>query len=235
MDKAKKIELKTPDRIWMASKDIFEWASAQWVLLTGAIVLIFVGVLTLSVYLHYQKKFEAEAQYHYSKVKSLYEQSTVGAEAERVKTKEDLQKELDVLAKDYSKSRANIFAGFIRAKQFVEAGKKTEALNELKVVADRLPRDHQDMGLYTLGTAYEDNAQWSDSLKAFDEISKMEKSPYRSLALLGKARAERELKKFSDAQKTYELFLEKFGQSTEANMVRGLLAEVKVLQGKSTP
>lgn len=226
MDKLTKRELKTPDRIWMASRDLVSWATEQWVGLVTVVGFVFVVVIGISVYFHLRDKTEGEAQFHFSKAKSYFEQAQIGGSTEKSDVKADLKKELDILDKDFSSSKANAIASLLRAEILMSEKKWPEAILELEKYRRVLPRDKAELAVYPLAIAYEQAGKYDEALKAFNDIASSEKSPLRADAILGRARVERSLKRFDDARKSYGLFIEKFPQNAEVGTVRGLMAEL---------
>lgn len=221
-----KKELKTPDRIWIASKNLLDWATGQWVLIGIALGIVFIAIIGTSVYLNLSSKAEGEAQFHYAKAKSLFEQAQIGSGTEKADVKVELQKALEDLSKNYSSSKANKLADLMRARLSLIDKKYDEAIVFLEKYKAGLPRSKKDLALFPLATTYEDAGQFEKALSVYKEISQNEKSSFRAEAMLGKARAERNLQKYADAKATYSLFLEKFPQSLEVSAVRGLMAQL---------
>lgn len=226
MDRLTKQDLKAPDKILIASRSAFAWAEQQWALLLGAVGAIFLTVLGISVFIQYQAKQEAKAQVVYGKAKAFFEQTKVGGEKEKAEAKANLQKELTQLKKDFSNSKAAGMAGLLWAQMAMEEKKYAEAIAALESFLKVLPRTEKDLAAYPLAVAYEQSGDWAKAFEAYHQLTKNEKTAYLQEAYLGKARAERRLQRKEDAKRTYEKFLEKFPQSAEVAVVRGLLSEL---------
>ncbi len=226
MDRLTKEELKAPDKILIVSRSMFSWAEQQWGLLLGAVAAIFVTVVGISLFIQYQTKQESKAQLYYGKAKAFFEQTRVGGDKEKSEAKQNLVKELDALRAEFPRSKAAGMAGLLRAHLLIDDKKYAEALTELKAFEDSLPKSERELGSYPLAVSYEQTGDFAKALEGFSRIVQNEKSGFLQEAYLGKARAERALKKNAEAQKTYEKFIEKFPQSAEISVVRGLLAEL---------
>lgn len=227
MEKMSRKELKSPDRIWVASRDLLSWASDQWALLVGLAAVIFVAVIAVTLVLQYRTKNEAEAQFVYSKAKALYEQTQMAPAKDQPSLKKDLETELGKLQEDYASSRANGMASLIRAQILLGENKLPEAITELEKYQKSLPRNEREFGSFPLAVAYEQAGKFDEALKTFDEIATNEKASLRGDALIGKGRVLVQLKRGDEAKKSFNLYLEKFPQSSEAATVRGLIAEIK--------
>jgi len=232
MEHLTKKELKTPDKIWLTSRSILDWVSGQWVLVAAAAGLIFVAIVGISLYVNYSKRAEGEAQEHFSKAKSLFEQAQIGSGTAKDEVKVELHKALDSLSQNHSGSKADRLANLMRARLSISEKKFDEGIAFLEKYKSALPAADKELALYPLGATYEEAGKFEKARATYGEIAKNEKSSFRAEALLGKARAERSLEKFSDARATYSLFLEKFPQSLEAPGIRGLMSQLPATTAK---
>lgn len=231
MDRQTKRELKTPDQIWLTSKNIFEWASGQWALMLILLGLIFVGVIAVTVGVQYKRKAEGEAQMHYSLAKAYFEQLQVGGEKEKAEAQAKFDAEYEILATKHSSSAAFALGGLLKAQLLVELGKGAEAVQELQRFQKNLPKSQRDIAVYPLAVVLENTEKWNEALATYESILKDEKSAYATEALLGKGRVLRALGRGPDAIKVYDKFLEKYPQRPEVAVVRGLIAELKAQTG----
>jgi|GEM_PF-5788249 len=230
MSRLRKKDLKSPDQIWQASAQTFGWLRSNWLLAVILVVVLFMGLVAYLYYREVQKINEAKAEHSYGRVLSLYEQWTLeqGKKTDKAADKKngDSLKELNAalgnLAKKFPHSRANAFADLFRAKLALRDGKTTEAAKLLDNYKEHLPESDEGLGLYPLAVTYENEGKWNEALKEYNRILNQKDSALRKWALLGKARALKNLKRNKEAADAYQDFLDEFPKSPELSTVRGL-------------
>ncbi|MBN8555466.1 MAG: tetratricopeptide repeat protein [Deltaproteobacteria bacterium] len=241
--KLTKKELKAPDRVWQASRETLDFMTKNVAVIVILLVFIFAGTIG-GVYFYQSKmRTEGKAQAHYGEAKALFEQwkiqvgmekgldkageKTKGVSApskeEQKKTEADLQKEFQILDSDFKNSHANQLAQMIRGQMSAFNGKWPEAVAAYEIYSKSLPSSEKALGLYPLAQAYEQSGNLEKALATHDQILKIKDSPYQEWSMLAKGRLLRSLKRNDEAKKVYEVFLEKFPNSTEVSIVRGLL------------
>ncbi len=233
MIKISKKELKSPDQIWQATRNVFDWLLEEIV----AVIIVIAVVFAASVggfywYLRHQK-IEGQAQFQYSAVKAKYDEWNIQASeakdlAALASAEADLKKELDTLENEHKSSRANKLANRIRAQMAIRKKDWPQAIIFLDSYTESLSSSEKGLGLYPLALVFEESGAFDRAVDAFDRILKDPGSPYAKLAMLGKARVLRLQNKSEDAKKVYEQFLEKHPDSLDAAAVRGLLASLTV-------
>jgi tetratricopeptide (TPR) repeat protein len=191
--------------------------------------LVFVGVV-VGVYLYQSHiKNEGKAQLHYSTAKNRFEEwllqnRSEKQAADRAKTEEGLNKELQTLSSDFKSTFANKMAFEIRAHLEFQKKNWVQAATYYLEFQNALPKADQELALYPLAQTYEEAKDFTKALGVYDQMLSRGNSAFVPLAAMGKARSLRNLNRPDEAIKTYEEFLEKHSDSTEVSQIRGLLA-----------
>jgi tetratricopeptide (TPR) repeat protein len=225
MAKMSKQELKTPDQVWQASKSTMNWLAARGLQLGIALAVVLAIIIGWVYSNQLAKKEEGQAQYHLSMAKTHFEQWKLEKkDADKEKALASLTAELTNLETKFPKSAAQHLAMLIRAELAVSDKKWKEVPAYFESYANFLPDEDKPMGLYPLAQAYEQAGEYEKALKAYDDILKLKNSSYEERSYLGKARSQRLLGKYEEAEKTYQEFLENFPDSSQTGSVRGLIA-----------
>lgn len=228
MIKLTKKELKTPDQIWQTSRSLLSWLTDQFTVVMILCAVLFFGIVGGVYFYHIRDKKEGTAQFHYSLARGSFEKWKLAVESKKLdeqsKADLELKKELEILSKDFSSSLANRLANEIRAQLATKSKNWAEAISQYQAFEKALPGSDKELALLPLANTFEQSGDFSNALKTYEDILIRKNSVYVPLALLGKGRSLRELKKIDEAKQTYETFLSQHPTSPEVAEVRGILA-----------
>jgi TolA-binding protein len=228
MKKAQRRLLKSPDEFIAHVRSGFEWATEQWLALLIILGLFLVALVVVTVGMQLRTQAEGKAQVLYSEMKASFEQTQLGSEGEKAAATEKMLSSWESLKSKHSGSEAYAMGAMLRAQSLLNEGRAEEASVLIQDFKRSLRGGYVDLALIPMAQALESQQKWSEAAELYAEVGSRESSTRRSEGLLGEARMRNQLGEKDKAQALYQKYLELYPESSDRNLVRGLMAEAGV-------
>ncbi len=212
--------------VWQASNSALSWMKSQW--LVFAIILLIGAALLVggALYVYQTREREADAQHVLGKALAEFQQWKLADSKARPESLKKLEAEMSLLSTNHADTKAAQYAALIQAQVFSEEKKWAEASTEFEKFERVLPRRRKSLAWYPMAVSFEEQGLSEKALEYYGRIVEAKDPSYHKWALLGQGRLYRAAKKFEEAKKSYQQFIEEYPKSPELQTVRGLLTQV---------